>query len=316
MRSSFFFRVLLHLYEKLNADVKKIDMRHAEGHSSPFLDLLRSNRTAEVGATICAWSDLLGFAKPFIDSGWSPNEAQWRALTARIDRAYRLHLQNLSPNEFILLLNDGAVRTMMLDQMSSRIGLMAFWMRHVVKAHFEVNDSEHQLGLPGARTVVAVGVRASYTFPEVKLQDLFYHATRRDNPAFRAGPYSTLLVANPDPLQLNTAFSKAYLLDNYGSAKGISGSGLFVEASVLHALKSWSADIPRLEFIDERRGDYWFYGVQDSSARPGGRSGLIGFLCEQPPIEVSEVLLSTNVHRVIRYFTDDEDWHEFSFDLT
>lgn len=288
--------------------------------SSPFLDRLASDQPVEIAPAICAWSDLLGFAVAFTDSGWSPSQEQWRALTARVDHSYRLHLQNLCAGEFILLLNDGAVRTATLNLPGPRVGWVALWMRHVVKAHAEVNEAERRMGLPGTRTVVAAGVRAAYTFPEVRLQDFFYHYTRRNATGSPTSPVATepdpLVVSNSQPLQLNTAFSKAYILDSYGSGKGIRGPGLFVDDSVFQALRSWSCDVQTLQFVEEDRGAHWFCGVQDASVKPPGRRGLLGFLCDTPPINIQEKLLSTSVRRVIRYFTDDEDWDEFSFDLS
>jgi hypothetical protein len=68
--------------------------------------------------------------------------------------------------------------------------------------------------------------------------------------------------------------------------------------------------------IEERRGPHWFFGLQDTPLRPDVDGGLFGFLCDSPPIAVQTPCLTTAVHRVVKYFTDDENWSEFSIDLS
>jgi hypothetical protein len=287
---------------------------------SRFLRRLDSeNQPVSTHLSLCSWSDLLGFGRTFTESAWLPSEEQWRVLASRADKAYRTHLRHLFMGEYVLCLNDGIVRAITMVS----IGQTAMWLRHLALAHSELNRTERAMTLPGARTVVAFGVRAEYTFEEVTLDDLTLDHTRPAEGSSRNQhpEGATTVVSNLSPLQLNTAFSIAYLLDTLGSRQGLEGPGFFVDERVFAALRVWSERQALhlgqgLRVVDEDRGSEWFFGVKGTPLGPDGREGLLGFLCASPPISVQDHRLSTTVRKVLRYFPDDEEWNDFSIDLT
>ena len=46
-----------------------------------------------------------------------------------------------------------------------------------------------------------------------------------------------IVVYNPEPFQMNTAFSKSYILDSLGSSYGIRGNKFYIEHAVIDFMK-------------------------------------------------------------------------------
>lgn len=251
----------------------------------------------------------------------------------------------------MLLLNDGMVRSLIWEDSSTSVDL-GMWLYSAVFAHNAVVATEPESGSPGVRTVISSGWAAEHSFGEVRVDDLVYDYTRKSAGmsvlARQTG--NPVLVSNPPQLQLNTAFSRAFLLDEAGSKHGIAGAALYVDASFLRdvaeefsqsstiRINDWTRESDRVFAVEhlERAGaegrrpseiltlDSWMRRQKDVSKdlRHGvdpfpsrNRPWVFGLLLDKNPISVVLPSLSTTVFRVIGYFPHDEDPADFIVEL-
>lgn len=284
---------------------------------NPLSEKIDRDYSLQVTDTVCAWSDLLGFGRSFKQSNWKPNSAQWKDVAARLVNAYRIHCKH-SPNyeEFMLTLNDGIVRTRSISSAVNECLYISLWLRAAIWAHLDLNKSERNSQFPGTRTVITGGQRAIYSFPEVRLDDLVLNYTRKE-PGPSKLSQSTgnpLLVCNPYPLQMNTAFSRAYILDEAGSRHGLAGSNIYIEKSFLDVTdKLCATDIGEYRVVKSEDENGLLYAIEYKSP-PRNRPWCFGLLLDHSPGPVSLEAFHTQVFRLKKFFPNDENPEEFHFD--
>ena len=262
--------------------------------------------------SVCCWTDLLGFGTELSKSDWEPSQASWDRITDRLVNAHLQCYSNLEPAfEFVLTLNDGIVRCCDSERFR-HMDLMSMWLRSCVLTHNAINESEEAEGLPGARTVVTSGATLKYSHVAVRLDDFVLEYTKDDPSklsilAQRTG--NPVVAINPGPLQMNLAFSKAYLLESAGSSVGITGPHMFADESLLAFIRELSAQVKcPYGVIDQDHGSQRLFAVpktQDASRYH------LGFELQPPPIEVDTPQIRTTVWRVLYFFPWDEDVKQF-----
>jgi hypothetical protein len=278
---------------------------------------LKDPDTLEIEECVCSWTDLLGFSTTFTNASWSPSAQEWRQLIGRVARAYKTFCSCVTAtDELILTLNDGIVRVKRPKQ--SALTDVALWLREVVLAHSRLNQIEFADGLPGARTIVTAGEKVRYSsIEEIKQDDLVLDYTRAGPGLSQFAEYhgNRTLVLNPELLQMNIAFSKAYLLDSFGSRQGISGAGLFLDESFFrYVQKLVQADSDRYSLFQETKDVSWLFAVAHANPTPD-RPWLFGIRCESRTIPVTSEILETTVRRAKAFYPHDEDPAEFHFEL-
>ncbi|MFL6449256.1 MAG: hypothetical protein ACJ746_16465 [Bryobacteraceae bacterium] len=279
---------------------------------------LRNPRQREVRQSLCCWSDLLGFAASFIESNWAPTDDVLERVYGRISRAHQLVYRTiLGKEDFMLALNDGIARTCDAGAIT-HLDHLSMWLRACVLAHRDICNTEASAGLPGCRTVIAYGVRLVHGHPEITFDDLVYNYTKAD-PSGRSEIAQRLgnpvLALNPTALQLNLAFSRAYLLNEGGSKIGLSGAHLFIDQSVVEFIRSLATQLGSPHgVIWERRGDRRLFCLP---ARGDLSRFHVGFELAEPPVHISsaETMIKTTVWKVLAYYPWDEDVADFKFDL-
>lgn len=275
----------------------------------------RTNKL-HVGDVVCAWSDLLGFARPLKESGWRPDLDLWTRIAARLSNAYQIHCRH-SPSlgEFMLTLNDGVVRTRVVTSATNECLSLSLWLRAAIWAHLDVNKKEHECGFPGTRTVITGGQRAFYSFPEVRLDDLVINYTRKDSNLSQIAKETgnPLLVCNPSPLQMNTAFSRAFILDEAGSKSGLKGANVFVEQSLFDVVDQLCALAPTHYRVSQKEDETGLLYAVEYLNPPEGRPWCFGMLLDRSPGKLSLEAFSTNVFRLKKFFPNDENPNEFCF---
>ena len=298
------------------------DTESPSGYShfwNPLGAKLEQETEHRVAYVVCAWSDLLGFGRPFAECAWHPDQVLWQKIAERLHQAYQIHCKHTpsSSQEFMLVLNDGAVRTRVLSRASNECLSLALWLRAAIWSHLDVLDAERKQGLPGPRTVITGGQRAFYSFPEVRLDDIVINYTRKDGGLSKIAKETgnPLLVSNPAPLQMNTAFSRAYILDEAGSKAGLAGANVFIEQSLLDLIDQLCALSPSNYRATKQENETDFLYAVEYLNPPEGRPWCLGFLLDRLPGKVSLPTLATNVFRLKKFFPNDEHPNEFCFDL-
>lgn len=313
--------------------------------------------TCVLRRSFCIWSDLLGFGNAFAEANWLPDPEVWQQQAIRIGNAYRSSCQHIGSlgGSYLLLLNDGIVRALPWSQSFGPFDL-AFWLREAIFSHFHVCRDEFAKNLPGLRTIISSGWIAEHSFHEVTLDDCVLDYTRQKAglSALAEMAGNPILVSNPVQLQLNTAFSRSFLLDEAGSRAGISGAQVYMDDQFLKDVEDLFKDDSRYRIKKwPRRHDMVFAVEYTESAnrhslvgpedvltkdewtqrcleerRKAAEAGCIvlkngstrrpwafGLLLETPTIEVKLPNLETIVHRVLGFFPPDEDPSDFMLEL-
>jgi hypothetical protein len=177
------------------------------------------------------------------------------------------------------------------------------WLRACIFTHNWINDRESHFGLPGARSVLSCGEAFAFAHSEYRMRDFILDSTKQ--PASNRTPEyedfaNQLVVIHPTQLQLNLAFSRAYLLDQAGSACGIKGPHFYVDDTVIEAISD-AADKEK-EIVDTEQNGGRLFAIK------GDREGFysLGLLLETPAISLTTSRLSTKVWRVLAYCPWDE----------
>jgi hypothetical protein len=264
---------------------------------------------------LCSWSDLLGFGKVFTDSDWHPSSDGWRKVTERLVQAQDVVARNLHTDEFCLVLNDGIIRSFLFEKFSG-ISMLSIWFRSIILTHEHVYRFEKQKGLPGMRTIIAAGERVIHNFEDIYFDDLVFNYTKKDpnemsNVAKMLG--NPQIMSNPSPLQMNTAFSKCYLIDDGGSRAGLHrGANIFIDQSVIGLIEYLAGkfDSCAQPIWNEHQSHIHF-------ALPVNSSHMyhIGFDLEKPVIQFNYKGLKTKVYKLIAFYPHDEDPRTFKWTI-
>ena len=196
----------------------------------------------------CMWSDLLGFGHILEENNWILSEAIKRQIYNRLETAHSSALYYSSPFERELILNDGIAKVFHLKSKykdNNNILLISLFIKSCIELHISINSSEFESGNPGCRTVLAFGENIEYLADDIRYDDYVMNYTKSkdsdiSNFAKHAG--NPFVIYNPKELQMNTAFSKAYLLETGGTEAGLSGNQFFIDESVINAIISFATD--------------------------------------------------------------------------
>lgn len=184
--------------------------------------------------TFCLWCDLLGYGKPFIDAGWNLYDERVLLNIERISRLKDMFQSaNNYPIEKSLIMNDGFIRSM--DIISAYNGTQQnylYWFNQVLNNFLLLNRIDKNTGFPGARAVLTYGHRFEYMSDRITAADVVF--TSPENiPKYE----KNTIVYSPKEFQMNTAFSKAYIMEDAGSKVGLKGANLYIDIDFLKKMK-------------------------------------------------------------------------------
>lgn len=252
--------------------------------------------------SLCVWSDLLGFGEPFIENNWDLPDGAWNETAERLFKAQREFIgYNTIPSK-ILILNDGLGCVLSTDNVP--LNSIAFFIMSNMRAHMVINCQEKQIGLPGARSIMAYGDCIRYLPPEFHLDDYVLPYTRSNpnelsNIAKRTG--NPTIVFSPREFQMNTAFSKAFLLDEAGHKYGIGGNNFYIDQSFFKYIDSLIPDKKQILWNESNNDiDYKVYVTPEDH-----RYVQFGFRMSKE-ITVDYKNWKTKVYRIDSFFPLDE----------
>ena len=269
-------------------------------------------------SSFCMWSDLLGFGNMYSDNNWELNDKQKHEVYDRLVAAHSAVLYYSTPFERNMILNDGIAKVFMPDEgpfNKSDINSISIYFRHCIELHMTISQTEKANGFPGCRSVIAFGDSIEYLAEEVKFDDYVMNYTKPEGHeissiAERLGNPTT--IYNPKELQMNTAFSKAYILESGGSKAGLPGNNMYIDQSVVDALIKYG----------EKKGLIHVWQELDNELRlliPYDKDNLnevvIGFSFDKNVISPKVGRYFTKVYKLLKLFPYDEPVNEFYFDL-
>lgn len=265
--------------------------------------------------TICSWSDLLGFSTPYVESNWSPNDTQYNEIAYRLKSVQTICARNLFPGiENVIVSNDAFMRNLNFESIT-HLDYVSMWFRGLVFFHMQTNSFEKANKLPGIRTVVAGGERLIHSFEDVQFEDYVYNYTKKDpegNSSFPKSIREKTVMYNPSAFQMNTGFSKSYILDSLGSKCGLSGNSLYIDESVLCVIKSnlgrWG--VSEDCFVVENTES----GIKVYISKPETERYYLGFDLSNP-IAIESDKIKTTVYKMLGFYPWDEDPRDFRISL-
>jgi len=192
---------------------------------------------------VCAWSDIWGFGLKLEEAGWDLGSAQTAGLVETLDLVYERAGRPLlvgtgaQASERILVLNDGIARTTDLKTTKSlNRRLMVYYLRDLLIQHFVLVPMLRTRGL-GLRTVLAGGQRIQYSPERVTGESVLHHMEPPSELGQRI--LAQQFLYHPASFQMNTAFSRAYLIESKGSGCGILRNRFYVDRSWLETI-NWA----------------------------------------------------------------------------
>lgn len=281
----------------------------------------------------CIWSDLLGFGSAFQEGDWSFGNAQARKNIERLRiLESSLYTSNDPRKEVALVLNDGLARVYDLPTPGQQATEFLWWLHSALSNHWSVNAADAQRKWPGMRSVISFGERVVSLPNQKTWGDHFLGNTELKRIADHK-----VCIYSPAEFQLNLAFSKAYIIESYGSKAGLAGPGLFIDEAALNAIQKYltgtsfdfirhtdTTEIPGggvLNFeviqvayaVQLRESDEHFL-FEVVRKEPQQNFLMIAIEFESKPIEFSERGIRTRLFKVKRYKPIDEQ-EPFYFDF-
>lgn len=269
----------------------------------------------EVVPTMCVWSDLLGFSKKFATNNWILSEKEWKSVAKRLQEMQIICQRNIEGNlENCLVSNDAIIRNLDVRRDVGLIGL-SMWFRSLIYYFAGVNTNEKRHRLPGMRLVLSAGERMIHNCEKITMEDYVLNYTKPDpngvsNLTKMIG--ERVVMYNHEFMQMNTAFSKSYIIDSVGSKGGIKGNRFFVDISVVDFLKEYARvhGVAEECIIDETLGG------KRKIAFLNNETGYYYLGLElKKPVEINTNSLKTTVYRLDKFYPWDEKPEEFWFDV-
>lgn len=285
-----------------------------------------SNLTMKIGhppkmkssSCFCLWSDLLGFSKIFVEANWELNKSQMEKIYSRLEAAHSSALYYSTPFERNLILNDGIAKVFhpksKVEDKNNILSISIF-LRSCVELHMSINETEHENGFPGIRTVLAFGENIEYLTEEVRFDDYVWNYSKPKGSEISSLANSVgnpIVIYNPKEMQMNTAFSKAYILESGGGKAGLPGNYMYIDKSVIDAIDKYAID-KGYHPIWQVNGDMMNYFVPYVN---GDLSRVVlGFSFDKNVIHSQGIIYETEVYKLLRYYPWDEYTNEFYFDV-
>ena len=166
---------------------------------------------------LCSWFDLLGYGKPFIDSKWNLSDEKCFNNFQRIQRVSHIFTSGWAthPVGVRLSINDGYACTIDIGEDAKEIADTYTFLEGALHDFLSIFEIEKREGNPGVRGVITIGERFSHTWGNEAL----------------IAPGTTVSYF-PSEFQMNTAFSKATIIEESGSRAGIIGSNLYIDKEI------------------------------------------------------------------------------------
>ena len=268
--------------------------------------------------SFCMWSDLLGFGNIYAENNWVISSRQRRKVYDRLVAAHSSVLYYSRPDERNLILNDGIAKVYMPEDSifgKKEINSIAIYFRFCIELHMAINQTEKANGYPGCRSVLAYGDCIEYLAEEIKFDDYVLNYTKPKGQSISAIAQENgnpTVIYNPKELQMNTAFSKAYILEGGKFDNNSVKNNFYIDQSAVDAIIDYG----------KRRGLSHVWQERDEELRlfiPYDKRNLnevvIGFAFDKSVFTPDVKGYSTKVYKLLKLFPYDEPVDEFCFDL-
>ena len=243
--------------------------------------MMRFDNRYEIIDCICCWYDLLGFGAPFINSEWNLRDPICESNYTRLKTVGNTFNLNLNVFGTTIYINDGIATTIDIGDNNVETINKAMYYLESVFLHFRwINAVEQDNGYPGARGVITCGHRMHYETTDI---DVY-------------GINGDIIAYHPIEFQMNTAFSKASIMEESGKASGLKGPNMFIDSLLF-------------ELLDERLKGIEGYSVEvikDYSDRlkviiNANFEWFLRLYLDPEPIIYKNKGINTKIYRLLKY---------------
>lgn len=280
-------------------------------YQNNLIKKIEKKREIRIKDVICFWSDLLGFGNVFFEQNWDLKTEHQISIFNRLKAAHSEFLRLTSPHgEKSLILNDGLVKIGLVDDLNHP-DFIGLFLRGCIWTHMKINEIELKNNLPGCRSIISFGQSIDYLEEEIKFDDYVTNYTKKDpnnlsSIASKNG--NPTLIYNPSPFQMNTAFSKSYILDSLGSKYGIESNKIYIEQSVIDFAKKIAGKFD-FHYEEKYKDDLIQILVLKEKFFPS-----FGFEFDKK-IDIEFKEWKTKVYRLKSFYPHDEDMREFKIEI-
>jgi len=194
-------------------------------------------REYEISAVI--WIDLLGYGSMLEAAAWNPTSVAAKQAIDRIVKFQEIVTLHSTSQFPTFVMNDGAVA---YRDLSARSFTPTFdFLRRAYALHSEINAAEAAKNHPGARAVLAVGLRVRRTVDYsrrlnegegLRIREKLNSGEISGDQAISHALMARHHCDSTPELQHNYALTKAYLADSSGTKGGIGGARFFVDRNI------------------------------------------------------------------------------------
>lgn len=220
---------------------------------------VRKGVTFPIQVSAVCWIDLLGYGAMLAKAQFNPLQPEAKEAVERLANFHRIVSGNSGRNFPSLVMNDGAALFRDLSMRSSSVTydfLVRSW-----KLFTQINAFENEVGLPGARAVLAVGFRMTGPQPPKnhktgitgsilnRLKKGIINAEQAVREAAEVRPNFGIVRE----LQANFAFTKAYLAESSGRSGGFADANFFVDLNIFKdKIPEWITSSEVVEWSNAR----------------------------------------------------------------
>lgn len=193
---------------------------------------MEGNKIKKYGC-FCVWMDLLGYGQPFYNCNWNLNSPEAIENLKRVSELKNLITQIYLPfGETLFTLNDGFVRN--FDIPAKNVNVIIGWFIHVLQMFKTINDCDIKNGFCGARAVLSYGERFQYIDHDTVGRDAFILTSETKKKLYA----EQKIIYTPRELQMNTAFSKSFIIEESGSKMGVKKNKINIDECMLTKLEN------------------------------------------------------------------------------
>ena len=177
---------------------------------------------------LCAWIDLLGYGQAFYNCGWDLTKKDAIENLKRIKKLEQVLVRIQNPiSETLFMLNDGVVYNFDMPQINASFIMQ--WLIDIIQRFYWIDEWDKSNGYYGARGVLSYGQRAQYRQTDSLGRGDFIMTSEKRKDAYN----KKRIVYTPEELQMNTAFSKSFIIEESGSKYGVKKSKLNITEEVI-----------------------------------------------------------------------------------
>ena len=178
--------------------------------------------------SFCAWIDLLGYGQSFYNSGWDLTKEGAIDNLKRIKKLEQEIVQIQNPfSETLFMLNDGVIYN--FDIPAINANLIMRWLIGIIQRFNDIDEWDKRNGYYGARGVLAYGQRAQYRKTDTLGRGDYIMTSEKKKESYN----KKRIVYTPEELQMNTAFSKSFIIEESGSKYGVKKNKLNITEEVI-----------------------------------------------------------------------------------